>query len=84
MAGVPSRYRSSSPLPSAKPNGLGRKNAKWTDDDDDVLLTELLSVKVSSGMVEGGFKKSAFGPIASKVEAMRKKGGVKTASACQT
>lgn len=83
MAGVPSSHRRNlSPPPLAKLNS--RKHAKWTDDNDNALLTELLAVKASGGMVEGGFKKSAFGPIASKLEVMQMKGGAKTASTCQT
>ena len=61
-----------------------RKNAKWTVADDDALLKELLAVKATGGMVEGGFKQAAFKPIAKVLDAVQLSGGEKTASACQT
>ena len=71
------------PLATSNPPNK-RKNAKWTIADDDTLLKELLAVKASGGMVEGGFKQAAFKPIAKVLDAMRTGGGEKTASACQT
>lgn len=61
-----------------------KKNAKWTPEDDELLLNELSAAKKAGGMVENGFKKKTFNAIAPKLESIRASGGPKTSSTCQT